>query len=290
MSEFVELVTGRGDPTAPHVGPEDDAALRRGIMGAGNYVFQSDNLDAVMKDANHITVPPMELLLHGRHARVKQAVDVPVDSGTQAQERIDTACIQLTRDDEGIESADLIVVKGTPASSNPVAPEFDETADFDSASSVTVPLYDIPLDGITVGTPTQRFTQIGPLKAVWDSVSQPFLEARFKFQDKTSWVEWAYDAGNAITVKNGFITVDLSSFTSTVHVDQYAVWNYLSGIKPSKDINLGKCATDIAHPGWGKQLTWKTNGDIVVYGGLSNGDKIMLFPKTLPAPSGVTFN
>lgn len=172
MSEFVELVTGRGDPTAPHVGPEDDAALRRGIMGAGNYVFQQDDLDAVMKDANHITIPPMELLLHGRHARVKQAVDVPVDSGTQAQQRIDTACIQLTRDDEGIESADLIVVKGTLFTENPVAHEFDETADFDSASSVTVPLFDIPLDGITVGTPTQRFTQIGPLKAVWDSVSQ----------------------------------------------------------------------------------------------------------------------
>lgn len=84
---------------------------------------------------------------------------------------------------------------------------------------------------------------------------------------------------------NGLLHVNLSGFKSTVNVNNYNVFLYSSGVKPSKNVNLS-CLWAIH----GKQATWTTAGSIVVAGGLTNGDRCLHTPLTLPIPEGVTFS
>lgn len=88
---------------------------------------------------------------------------------------------------------------------------------------------------------------------------------------------------------NGLLHVNLSGFKSTVNVNNYNVLLYSSGVKPSKNVNLS-CLWAIPSGNYGKQATWTTEGSIVVIGGLSNGDRCLHTPLTLPIPKGVTFS
>lgn len=90
--------------------------------------------------------------------------------------------------------------------------------------------------------------------------------------------------------RNRLLHVDLSGFKSTVNLSHgYPVFQYASGVKPSKAVSLG-CLWALPVGNWAKQATWNANGTIMVVGGLSNGDRCMHTPRTLPIPDGVTFS
>lgn len=102
----------------------------------------------------------------------------------------------------------------------------------------------------------------------------------------------AYGGGMQIVVdeRNRLLHVDLSGFKSTVNLSHdYPVFQYASGVKPSKAVSLG-CLWALPVGNWAKQATWNANGTIMVVGGLSNGDRCMHTPRTLPIPDGVTFS
>lgn len=56
---------------------------------------------------------------------------------------------------------------------------------------------------------------------------------------------------------NGLLHVNLSGFKSTVNVNNYNVFLYSSGVKPSKNVNLS-CLWAIPSGNYGKQATWTT--------------------------------
>ena len=90
--------------------------------------------------------------------------------------------------------------------------------------------------------------------------------------------------------RNRLLHADLSGFKSTVNLSHdYPVFQYASGVKPSKAVSLG-CLWALPVGNWAKQATWNANGTIMVVGGLSNGDRCMHTPRTLPIPDGVTFS
>ena len=127
---------------------------------------------------------------------------------------------------------------------------------------------------------------------VWVSLTQPLLYAKFKWQDPKSFQPDAYGGGMQIVVdeRNRLLHVDLSGFKSTVNLSHdYPVFQYASGVKPSKAVSLG-CLWALPVGNWAKQATWNANGTIMVVGGLSNGDRCMHTPRTLPIPDGVTFS
>lgn len=97
-----------------------------------------------------------------------------------------------------------------------------------------------------------------------------------------------YGASNTITVRDGLIFVDLSSFRSTVNVGNFTVWMFKSGVKPSKAVGLG-CVANVAGIAYGKQATWNTDGSVALIGGVGPTDVIQCFPKIIPVPDGVTF-
>ena len=127
---------------------------------------------------------------------------------------------------------------------------------------------------------------------VWVSLTQPLLYAKFKWQDTKSFQPDAYGGGMQIVVdeRNRLLHADLSGFKSTVNLSHdYPVFQYASGVKPSKAVSLG-CLWALPVGNWAKQATWNANGIIMVVGGLSNGDRCMHTPRTLPIPDGVTFS
>ena len=127
---------------------------------------------------------------------------------------------------------------------------------------------------------------------VWVSLTQPLLYAKFRWQDTSSFNPDAYGGGMQIVVdeRNRLLHVDLSGFKSTVNLSHdYPVFQYAAGVKPSKAVSLG-CLWALPVGNWAKQATWNANGTIMVVGGLSNGDRCMHTPRTLPIPDGVTFS
>lgn len=98
-----------------------------------------------------------------------------------------------------------------------------------------------------------------------------------------------YSATNTITVRNGLIYADLSSFKSNVNIGNFTVWLYKSGVKPSRTISLG-CIANVSGYSYGKQANWNTDGSVTLIGGASTDNIIQCFQKVIPIPSDVTFN
>ncbi len=109
-----------------------------------------------------------------------------------------------------------------------------------------------------------------------------------QWQSTGSFVPAVCGASNTITVRDGLIFVDLSSFRSTVNVGNFTVWLFKAGVKPSKTIGLG-CFANVNGTTYGKQATWNTDGSVTLIGGVASSDIVQCFSKIIPVPDGVEF-
>ena len=288
---MVELVTGHANKA--HATAEQAAGLNAGILGLDDYVLNvHDKFEITVVSANKVTIGTGELVMQGRHVSQGTPEDLIVTNGSQGQKRNDLIVCRYTKGSQNIESAKLVVVRGTPTTGTPTDPAVNTTSPLDGGTTYDMPLYRIPLDGITISTPVALFNVLKPMSDVWDSLTQPLLYAKFKWQDTKSFQPDAYGGGMQIVVdeRNRLLHVDLSGFKSTVNLSHdYPVFQYASGVKPSKAVSLG-CLWALPVGNWAKQATWNANGTIMVVGGLSNGDRCMHTPRTLPIPDGVTFS
>lgn len=288
---MVELVTGHANKA--HATAEQAAGLNAGIIGLDDYVLDvHDKLKITVVSANKVTIGTGELVMQGRHVSQGTPEDLIVTNGSQGQKRNDLIVCRYAKGSQSVESAKLVVVRGTPTTGTPTDPAVNTTSPLDGGTTYDMPLYRIPLDGITIGTPVALFNVLKPMSDVWDSLTQPLLYAKFKWQDTKSFQPDAYGGGMQIVVdeRNRLLHADLSGFKSTVNLSHdYPVFQYASGVKPSKAVSLG-CLWALPVGNWAKQATWNANGTIMVVGGLSNGDRCMHTPRTLPIPDGVTFS
>ena len=288
---MVELVTGHANKA--HATAEQAAGLNAGILGLDDYVLNvHDKFKITVVSANKVTIGTGELVMQGRHVSQGTPEDLIVTNGSQGQKRNDLIVCRYAKGSQSVESAKLVVVRGTPTTGTPTDPAVNTTSPLDGGTTYDMPLYRIPLDGITIGTPVALFNVLKPMSDVWDSLTQPLLYAKFKWQDTKSFQPDAYGGGMQIVVdeRNRLLHVDLSGFKSTVNLSHdYPVFQYASGVKPSKAVSLG-CLWALPVGNWAKQATWNANGTIMVVGGLSNGDRCMHTPRTLPIPDGVTFS
>lgn len=145
-----------------HITAADHGSLYAGIFGAGNYVLnRGKKLAAAVITNNLVRIADGDIVLQGRHIRLNEGatVDLNIQNGTQGYFRNDLIVARYSREaSTGIERASLEVIKGTAAASDPTDPEYNN-GDLlnENAETVDFPLYRIPLDGITVGTPVQLF-------------------------------------------------------------------------------------------------------------------------------------
>lgn len=283
----MNLITGKAG--APHITSSDQGAMQAGLVGNGNYLLQGSDgkFPAVtMQSANKALIPVLNLVIEGRYARVTAAETVTIESGVTGQNRNDLICVKYTRDSNNIETIALAVLKGTATSGTAADPTVPSGSILNNSGTVWIPIARIPISGITAGTPVMLVKQLPPMSQLWDSVTQT---CQLQWQSTGSFVGSPYGGGNIFTVKNGLIFVDLASFQSTVNVGNFQVWQYKSGIKPSKTVGLG-CIANVSGHSYGKQANWNTDGSVTLIGGVSTGDIIQCFQKVIPVPDGVIFS
>lgn len=283
----MNLITGKAG--APHITSSDQGAMQAGLVGNGNYLLQGSDgkFPAVtMQSANKVLVPVLNLVIEGRYARVTAAETVTIESGVTGQNRNDLICVKYTRGSNNIETIALAVLKGIATSGTAADPTVPSGSILNNSGTVWIPIARIPISGITAGTPVMLVKQLPPMSQLWDSVTQT---CQLQWQSTGSFVGSPYGGGNIFTVKNGLIFVDLASFQSTVNVGNFQVWQYKSGIKPSKTVSLG-CIANVSGHSYGKQANWNTDGSVTLIGGVSTGDIIQCFQKVIPVPDGVIFS
>lgn len=168
---MVELVTGHAGNA--HATAEQAAGLNAGILGLDDYVLNvHDKLKITVVSANKVTIGTGELVMQGRHVSQGTPEDLIVTNGSQGQKRNDLIVCRYAKGSQNIESAKLVVVRGTPTTGTPTDPAVNTTSPLDGGTTYDMPLYRIPLDGITIGTPVALFNVLKPMSDVWDSLTQ----------------------------------------------------------------------------------------------------------------------
>lgn len=289
------LVTGSHGGDDPHVESKHDALMHAAMLGRSGYILKTRNwtMKPTAKDANNITIPAWDLVVEGRQIYIAAPTDVNIQSGSQGQKRRDLIVARYALNSgTGVETVTLEAIKGKPSAATPADPGIETGSIIGGAIVSDLPLCRVNLDGITITSIDTLVNVMQPLEDVWDSLTQPLLYAKFRWQDTSSFNPDAYGGGMQIVVdeRNRLLHVDLSGFKSTVNLNRdYPVFQYAAGVKPSKAVSLG-CLWALPVGNWAKQATWNANGTIMVVGGLSNGDRCMHTPRTLPIPDGVTFS
>lgn len=140
---MTDLITGTRGGSTPHVSSSQQGAINAYTIGPGAYIL--DGCAATLPSANTLHIAAGHLMVQGRAIEVT-ATDLTIANGTQGTKRHDLACVHYAIS-EGVETATLTVVQGTP-SATPVDPTVsgsilagDATAD--------IPLWRVTLDGIT---------------------------------------------------------------------------------------------------------------------------------------------
>lgn len=168
---MAELVTGHANKA--HVTAEQAAGLNAGILGLDDYVLDvHDKFKITVVSANRVTIGTGELVMQGRHVSQGTPEDLIVTNGSQGQKRNDLIVCRYTKGAQSIESAKLVVVRGTPTTGTPTDPAVNTTSPLDGGTTYDMPLYRIPLDGIAIGTPVPLFNVLRPMSDVWDSLTQ----------------------------------------------------------------------------------------------------------------------
>ena len=278
----IELVDGKAG--VAHISSEDKAIIHQAKFSKSDVVFDwGDAFKCSMSSSNRATIGTGCASIQGLDWHITAAESVTISNGSQGMKRNDIICAHYHRDSKtGNENVELTVLKGSPNATAAADPAIPSGKILSGAVDAYMPLWRIPLDGITVGTPVRLFT---PRWALWDSVTQL---CQLQWQNTGSFVPSAYGASNTITVKDGLIFVDLSSFRSTVTIGDYRVWLFEAGVKPSKTVGLG-CVANVAGAAYGKQARWNADGSVTLIGGVASSDIVQCFSKTIPVPDGVEF-
>ena len=278
----IELVDGKAGTA--HISSEDKAIIHQAKFSKSDVVFDwGDAFKCSMSSSNRATIGTGCASIQGLDWHITAAESVTISNGSQGMKRNDIICAHYHRDSStGVEKVELAVLKGTPNATTAADPTIPSGKILSDAVDAYQPLWRIPLDGITVGTPVRLFT---PRGALWDSVTQT---CQLKWQDTSSFVPVSYGASNTITVKDGLIFVDLSSFRSTVHVGDFTVWLFKEGVKPSKTISLG-CVANVTGAAYGKQARWNTDGSVTLIGGVASSDIVQCFSRIISVLDGVEF-
>lgn len=170
----IELVDGKAG--VAHISSEDKAIIHQAKFSKSDVVFDwGDAFKCSMSSSNRATIGTGCASIQGLDWHITAAESVTISNGSQGMKRNDIICAHYHRDSKtGNELVELTVLNGTPNATTAADPTIPSGKILSGAVDAYMPLWRIPLDGITVGTPVRLFT---PKGALWDSVTierQPF--------------------------------------------------------------------------------------------------------------------
>ena len=164
----IELVDGKAG--VAHISSEDKAIIHQAKFSKSDVVFDcGDAFKCSMSSPNRATIGTGCASIQGLDWHITAAESATISNGSQGMKRNDIICAHYHRDSKtGNELVELTVLKGTPNATTAADPTRPSGKILSGAVDAYLPLWRIPLDGITVGTPVRLFT---PKGALWDSVT-----------------------------------------------------------------------------------------------------------------------
>ncbi len=200
----IELVDGKAGTA--HISSEDKAIIHQAKFSKSDVVFDwGDVFKCTMGSANKATIGTGCASIQGLDWHITAAESVTISNGSQGMKRNDIICAHYHRDSStGVEKVELAVLKGSPNATTAADPTIPSGKILSGAVDAYMPLWRIPLDGITVGTPVRLFT---PKGALWDSVTLerqpfPFFGNTLLLQKRNGLVIATVSASPQSTVKN----------------------------------------------------------------------------------------
>ena len=172
----IELVDGKAG--VAHISSEDKAIIHQAKFSKSDVVFDwGDAFKCSMSSSNKATIGTGCASIQGLDWHITSAESVTISNGSQGMKRNDIICAHYHRDSKtGNENVALTVLKGTPNATAAADPTIPSGKILSGAVDAYMPLWRIPLDGITVGTPVRLFT---PRGALWDSVTQTLIKSQY---------------------------------------------------------------------------------------------------------------
>lgn len=215
-----------------HVTSDDVAAINAACLGVENGVFDyGAKFRTNTYSGNTVAIYDGVGMVKGRRFTSSATEQVKLASGTSGMKRIDLICASYSKSSstgpsgtDFSESVTLQVVKGTPHASAPTAP---------SAPRDSLPLWRVPFNGTSMGTPQQAFVLIPTI----DSLRVQ------KLYENDFWRVVRH--GGAVSVFACGVRVGADSY-STVDC-KYTV---PEGLRPAKEV-LAACVTQSGDSGAG---------------------------------------
>lgn len=154
----MEIITGyRGEG---HVTSQQNRITNIGIFGSGTYII--GNVGSLMAasviSANEVQIADGLLIAEGCTAEIPRGTSesLAIENGSQGTKRKDLIVARYTRESgTKIESMELVVITGTPASSNPATPSYNTGSITGGDTLVDFPLFTVNIDGITIESVTR---------------------------------------------------------------------------------------------------------------------------------------
>lgn len=178
----VSLITGYAGQE--HITSADAGSFNIAFVGAGEYVFDRGNEFAcTIAGSNSVTIADGDGIMQGRHFRQKEGVvtDLTFDVGVSGLYRNDLICVEYRKDQQTyVESASLVVIKGTPtdveeSATDPTYTHGDIT-EAGQASLNQMPLYRVHFSGVAISEVTPLFSNVKSYAGFQDEYDQAVLD------------------------------------------------------------------------------------------------------------------
>jgi len=169
----MKIVTGyRG---IAHITSGDVGAFNASVFGDGQYVMDSgEKLAITVVSNNQARIGDGDILMNGRHITIEKGLteDLAFENNTASTNRNDLIVCRYRKDSgTGVESAELVVIKGTAVSGTASDPSYNVGNILNGDDVVDMPLYRVKFTGITMGTPEAMFGTLLPIGDILDSVN-----------------------------------------------------------------------------------------------------------------------
>lgn len=256
----IELVDGKAG--VAHISSEDKAIIHQAKFSKSDVVYDwGDAFKCSMSSSNRATVGTGCASIQGLDWHITAAESVTISNGSQGMKRNDIICAHYHRDSKtGNENVSLTVLKGSPNATAAADPTIPSGKILSGAVDAYMPLWRIPLNGITVGTPVRLFT---PRGALWDSVTQMddwVVVARPRGYD-------AYCVASMIFKPNTNTSIDIKLPIEAANWNSYSVELQLMNNDKNKvpSFNNISMITN-SHSAKGFQLVaWNASGTLLSY-------------------------
>lgn len=196
MSEHY-LETHRG---YDHVSSDDARVTQAAFLGEGRHVIEG--LEISVPNFNTVHVSPGLALIDGGWYRVMgSGVDLTIPNGSIGMNRKDRIYLAFTRNADRVEDMALTYVTGAATIGTPSAPFNDYPGDILAGDTkVYIPFADIPLSGLTVGTPVGLLTKrvLAPPASQCEQCEELNREAKALLSDCSAATTAAWEVVRAI--------------------------------------------------------------------------------------------